>query len=34
MRHHFEDDERGFGVSVPYWDMVFGTYRQRRRRSV
>ena len=37
MRHHFEDDERGFGVSVPYWDMVFGTYstraRRRRRRS-
>lgn len=34
MRHHFEDDERGFGVSVPYWDMVFGTYsiRARRRR--
>jgi dihydroceramide fatty acyl 2-hydroxylase len=30
MRHHFEDDERGFGVSVPYWDMVFGTYTRRR----
>jgi dihydroceramide fatty acyl 2-hydroxylase len=29
MRHHFEDDERGFGVSVPYWDMVFGTYTRR-----
>jgi sterol desaturase/sphingolipid hydroxylase (fatty acid hydroxylase superfamily) len=26
MRHHFEDDERGFGVSVPWWDVVFGTY--------
>jgi dihydroceramide fatty acyl 2-hydroxylase len=26
MRHHFEDDERGFGVSAPWWDMVFGTY--------
>jgi sterol desaturase/sphingolipid hydroxylase (fatty acid hydroxylase superfamily) len=33
MRHHFEDDERGFGVSVPYWDMVFGTYTKRRNRS-
>ena len=32
MRHHFEDDERGFGVSVPYWDMVFGTYTRRRNR--
>jgi len=30
MRHHFEDDERGFGVSVPYWDIVFGTYTRRR----
>ena len=25
MRHHFEDDTRGFGVSVPWWDVVFGT---------
>jgi sterol desaturase/sphingolipid hydroxylase (fatty acid hydroxylase superfamily) len=32
MRHHFEDDERGFGVSVPYWDIVFGTYTRRRNR--
>jgi dihydroceramide fatty acyl 2-hydroxylase len=32
MRHHFEDDERGFGVSVPWWDIVFGTYSGRRRR--
>jgi sterol desaturase/sphingolipid hydroxylase (fatty acid hydroxylase superfamily) len=31
MRHHFEDDERGFGVSVPWWDMVFGTYSPRAR---
>lgn len=31
MRHHFEDDERGFGVSVPYWDIVFGTYTSRGR---
>lgn len=33
MRHHFEDDERGFGVSVPWWDMVFGTYSARARRA-
>jgi dihydroceramide fatty acyl 2-hydroxylase len=25
MRHHFQDDERGFGISAPYWDRVFGT---------
>jgi dihydroceramide fatty acyl 2-hydroxylase len=25
MRHHFQDDERGFGVSAPYWDRVFRT---------
>jgi sterol desaturase/sphingolipid hydroxylase (fatty acid hydroxylase superfamily) len=31
MRHHFQDDERGFGVSAPYWDRVFRTYPQSRR---
>jgi sterol desaturase/sphingolipid hydroxylase (fatty acid hydroxylase superfamily) len=25
-RHHFQDSERGFGVSSPLWDIVFGTY--------
>jgi sterol desaturase/sphingolipid hydroxylase (fatty acid hydroxylase superfamily) len=25
MRHHFEDHERGFGVSAPWWDIVFRT---------
>ena len=25
MRHHFQDHERGFGVSAPYWDRVFRT---------
>jgi dihydroceramide fatty acyl 2-hydroxylase len=25
MRHHFEDHERGFGVSAPWWDIVFNT---------
>jgi dihydroceramide fatty acyl 2-hydroxylase len=33
MRHHFEDDRRGFGVSAPWWDLVFGTYSQRARRG-
>jgi dihydroceramide fatty acyl 2-hydroxylase len=33
MRHHFQDDERGFGISAPYWDRVFGTYPTRRRES-
>ena len=32
MRHHFEDHERGFGVSAPWWDIVFRT-RPRRRTS-
>ena len=25
MRHHFEDEHRGFGVSAPWWDLAFGT---------
>jgi sterol desaturase/sphingolipid hydroxylase (fatty acid hydroxylase superfamily) len=25
MRHHFQDHERGFGISAPYWDTVFRT---------
>lgn len=25
MRHHFQDDTRGFGVSAPYWDHAFRT---------
>jgi len=29
MRHHFQDDTRGFGVSAPFWDYVFGTAQQR-----
>jgi dihydroceramide fatty acyl 2-hydroxylase len=32
MRHHFEDEHRGFGVSAPWWDVVFGTYSVRRSR--
>ena len=32
MRHHFQDDTRGFGISAPYWDEVFRTsYRSRER---
>jgi dihydroceramide fatty acyl 2-hydroxylase len=25
MRHHFQDDTTGFGISAPYWDRVFRT---------
>jgi sterol desaturase/sphingolipid hydroxylase (fatty acid hydroxylase superfamily) len=32
MRHHFQDDTRGFGVTAPYWDRVFGTALERGRR--
>jgi dihydroceramide fatty acyl 2-hydroxylase len=32
MRHHFQDDTRGFGISAPYWDRAFGTYSRRRAR--
>jgi sterol desaturase/sphingolipid hydroxylase (fatty acid hydroxylase superfamily) len=32
MRHHFQDDERGFGISAPYWDHVFRTHPVRRPR--
>jgi sterol desaturase/sphingolipid hydroxylase (fatty acid hydroxylase superfamily) len=31
MRHHFEDDTRGYGISAPWWDVVFRTYRRRSR---
>jgi dihydroceramide fatty acyl 2-hydroxylase len=31
MRHHFEDDTVGYGISAPYWDRVFGTAPKRRR---
>jgi sterol desaturase/sphingolipid hydroxylase (fatty acid hydroxylase superfamily) len=26
MRHHFQDDTTGFGISAPYWDRAFGTF--------
>ncbi len=25
MRHHFQDDTKGFGISAPYWDELFRT---------
>jgi dihydroceramide fatty acyl 2-hydroxylase len=33
MRHHFQDDHTGYGVSAPYWDHVFGTAPRHRRDS-
>jgi dihydroceramide fatty acyl 2-hydroxylase len=32
MRHHFQDDTAGFGISAPYWDFVFRTGVRRGRR--
>lgn len=32
MRHHFEDDTKGFGISAPYWDELFGTSSRARHR--
>jgi len=32
MRHHFQDDTRGFGVSAPFWDYVFRTPQLRSQR--
>ena len=29
MRHHFQDDTRGFGISAPFWDHVFRTVPER-----
>jgi 4-hydroxysphinganine ceramide fatty acyl 2-hydroxylase len=28
LRHHFQDDQAGYGVSSPLWDYVFGTIRK------
>jgi dihydroceramide fatty acyl 2-hydroxylase len=33
MRHHFQDHTRGFGISAPYWDKVFGTFSRADRRD-
>jgi sterol desaturase/sphingolipid hydroxylase (fatty acid hydroxylase superfamily) len=31
MRHHFQDETRGFGISAPFWDVVFRTRVRKRR---
>jgi dihydroceramide fatty acyl 2-hydroxylase len=31
MRHHFQDETKGFGISAPYWDEVFRTSPRPRR---
>jgi dihydroceramide fatty acyl 2-hydroxylase len=31
MRHHFEDDSHGYGISAPWWDFIFGTLQRRGR---
>ena len=31
MRHHFQDETRGFGISAPYWDDVFRTSSREKR---
>jgi len=28
LRHHYKDDDAGFGISSPIWDYVFGTTRK------
>jgi dihydroceramide fatty acyl 2-hydroxylase len=33
MRHHFQDDTKGFGISAPYWDDLFRTTPRTRRSS-
>lgn len=33
MRHHFQDDSVGFGISAPWWDTVFGTAPRSRAQS-
>ena len=32
LMHHFRDHDKGFGVSAPYWDLVFGTAERRPKR--
>jgi len=27
LDHHFRDSSKGYGVSSPFWDVVFGTLR-------
>jgi 4-hydroxysphinganine ceramide fatty acyl 2-hydroxylase len=28
LKHHYQDDQAGYGVSNPFWDYVFGTMRK------
>ena len=34
LMHHFRDHDKGFGVSAPYWDNVFGTAQRKQRHRV
>ncbi|HUB09618.1 MAG TPA: sterol desaturase family protein [Myxococcales bacterium] len=29
MRHHFENEDRFYGISSPLWDVIFGTFKSR-----
>lgn len=33
LMHHFRDHDKGFGVSAPYWDFVFGTAARKKTRG-
>jgi dihydroceramide fatty acyl 2-hydroxylase len=33
MRHHFQDDTTGFGISAPYWDTAFRTHSPRAKKA-
>src|SRR4051795_6378515 len=33
MRHHFQDDTTGFGISAPYWDTIFRTFPSKARKA-
>ena len=33
LMHHFRDHDKGFGVSAPYWDVLFGTAERKPKRS-
>jgi len=33
MQHHYADHDAHYGVSSPLWDLLFGTYRLRKKRT-
>jgi sterol desaturase/sphingolipid hydroxylase (fatty acid hydroxylase superfamily) len=33
LMHHYRDHDKGFGVSAPYWDFIFGTAERRPKRG-